>query len=123
MLPWSVMPSAGWPSAAAARTSVLDPGRAVEHRELGVGVQVGERPSHRCCQCHPPPGVRKVLHTLWTSYRGVIPNIAQRVGGGAAPPPGGARTHPRRAPTCHDRCRARAIRCFGFTDLSGFTAC
>ena len=26
------------------RDEVVDPGRAVEHRELGVGVQVGERP-------------------------------------------------------------------------------
>ena len=44
MFPWSVMPSAGWPSATAASTRSLDPRRAVEHRELGVGVQVGERP-------------------------------------------------------------------------------
>ena len=43
MLPWSVMPIAGWPSAAALATSVADPGRAVEHRELGVHVQMGER--------------------------------------------------------------------------------
>ena len=43
MLPWSVMPIAGWPSAAAAATTLADPGRAVEHRVLGVHVEVGER--------------------------------------------------------------------------------
>ena len=46
MLPWSVMPIAGWPSAAAAATSSSDPGGAVEHRELGVHVQMGERLAH-----------------------------------------------------------------------------
>ena len=44
MLPWSVIPRAGCPSATAACDQVLDPGGTVEHRELGVGVQVGERP-------------------------------------------------------------------------------
>ena len=42
MLPWSVMASAGWPSATAAATSVADPGRTVEHRVLGVLVQMDE---------------------------------------------------------------------------------
>ena len=43
MLPWSVMPSAGCPSATAVGDDVVEPGRAVEHRELGVDVEVGER--------------------------------------------------------------------------------
>ena len=51
MLPWSVMPTAGWPSAAALATSVADPRRAVEHRELGVHVQMGERVRHRRGSC------------------------------------------------------------------------
>ena len=42
MLPWSVMPIAGWPSATAAATTSSHPGRPVEHRELGVEVEVGE---------------------------------------------------------------------------------
>ncbi len=46
MLPWSVMPIAGWPSAAAAADDVVDPRRAVEHRVLGVHVEVGEAVPH-----------------------------------------------------------------------------
>ena len=46
MLPWSVMPRAGWPSAAAAADDLADPGGAVEHRVLGVDVEVGEAVSH-----------------------------------------------------------------------------
>ena len=46
MLPWSVIPTAGWPSAAAAGDDVGDPGRAVEHGELGVQMQVGEGRAH-----------------------------------------------------------------------------
>ena len=57
MLPWSVMPTAGWPSAAAVGDDVADPRRAVEHRVLGVQVEVDERlaahavpvPSHAGC--------------------------------------------------------------------------
>ena len=44
MFPWSVMPSAGCPSAAAAVDELADPRRAVEHGELGVGVQMRKRP-------------------------------------------------------------------------------
>ena len=43
MLPWSVMPTAGCPSATAGADHVADAGRTVEHRELGVQVEVGER--------------------------------------------------------------------------------
>ena len=60
MLPWSVMPIAGWPSAAAAATSVADPGRAVEHRELGVQVEVGERISHDQAACTSQCWIRSI---------------------------------------------------------------
>ena len=43
MLPWSVIASAGWPSATAAATRLTDPRRPVEHRVLGVRVQMDER--------------------------------------------------------------------------------
>ena len=42
MLPWSVIARAGWPSAAAPPDQLADPGRAVQHRVLGVSVQVDE---------------------------------------------------------------------------------
>ena len=63
---------------------VVHPRRPVQHRELGVGVEVGERP---CCQrlCVPFPVGRpapwmvpRALHRLWTSYSSVIPTIARR---------------------------------------------
>ena len=47
MLPWSVMPTAGWPSAAAAATTSPIRDGAVEHRELGVHVEMGERIRHQ----------------------------------------------------------------------------
>ena len=48
MLPWSVMPIAGWPSAAAAATTSPIARRTVEHRVLGVHVQMDEGPRHGC---------------------------------------------------------------------------
>ena len=47
MLPWSVMPTAGWPSAAAVATTSVIAGRAVEHRVLGVQVEMHERLGQR----------------------------------------------------------------------------
>ena len=46
MFPWSVMPTAGWPSARRRGDDVADPRRTVEHRVLGVQVQVDERIRH-----------------------------------------------------------------------------
>ena len=42
MLPWSVIPTAGMPSADRRADDVVDARRPVEHRVLGVQVQVDE---------------------------------------------------------------------------------
>ena len=54
------------------RDQVVDPGRAVEHRELGVGVQVGERPVAPAPP-RPPSRCPQVLGYLWTNYSDVVP--------------------------------------------------
>ena len=71
MLPWSVMPIAGWPSAAAVATTLVDPGRAVEHRVLGVDVEVGERIAHDGVSTSLVRIHRRV-HGLWTNHTRVI---------------------------------------------------
>ena len=89
MLPWSVMPIAGWPSAAAAATSVADPGGAVEHRVLGVDVQVGER-SHSC-------SLRTAVSTLRSHRRPSRPGHhgGDEPAGRGHVPSGHARSRPR----------------------------
>ena len=87
---------------------VLDPGGPVEHRELGVGVQVGERPCDQRAGTFlgvTSPLAAAVLHRVWTSYSGVIPTIA-RSGGDAR----GRRCRSvpgRRGPALRDRCPGR----------------
>ena len=66
MLPWSVMPSAGWPSAAAVGDQLVDPRRAVEHRELGVDVEVGERVAHGAAP------LLSVVPVEWSGCTGVV---------------------------------------------------
>ena len=44
MFPWSVMPERGLAVGHGSRHEVSDPGSAVEHGELGVGVQMRKRP-------------------------------------------------------------------------------
>ena len=66
MLPWSVMPERGLAVLHRGRHQVVDPGRAVEHGELGVGVQMRKRPlRHR-------PSFRLV-----ETYKPVIPRTLE----------------------------------------------
>ena len=71
MFPWSVMPTAGWPSAAAVATTSWIARRAVEHRVLGVQVEVDERLG----QCRASPRLRHstgVATALWMNHTDVV---------------------------------------------------
>ena len=79
MFPWSVMPSAGWPSSTAAwtRSSTRAAPSSIEN-SVWVWRCVNDRGAQLCRlpdggDCRPP----RVLHRLWTSYSCVIPTIAQ----------------------------------------------
>ena len=83
MLPWSVIPRAGWPSATAACTrSFTRAAPSSIENSVWVCRCVNDRVRQRAgaflgisSAARPTP---RVLHRVWTSYSGVIPTIARR---------------------------------------------
>ncbi len=76
MLPWSVMPSAGCPSATAALTRSFT--RAAPS-SMENSVWVCRCVNDRVANGGDLPSIvhQGVLHTLWTSYSGVVRTIAR----------------------------------------------